>query len=245
MPMCDVFLCPLLHWGRSAADAIPECARKYTQDTSNMQGSTEDAFICTDYEVGCKNGRAKQRNQMLIMDNECVWCNEGYYLENSVCNDCSKSKSATCLWPGQYRSGSCGGETNTYACNNQPTCGQNEYLQGAAKAVSGTCEPCTSCEEKQYQVAPCSATSQTECKSQDDCAEGSYLAVPSLGKKGRSPDRACNCNQPATPCPTVPCLLVKKPAGCELELGPQLVHNVAMCVCVPAVSMPCGFSYNV
>ena len=127
---------------------------------------------------GCANQPSCSRTQFLDGDStekkgKCVeqpTCNDGALVkppnkeflklvsanQRGRCTNCANQECG----PNEWRSGSCGGTQNKFACNAQPSCAVDEFLEGASESAPGTCASCVNakCSKTRYRTGACSNT---------------------------------------------------------------------------------------
>lgn len=115
----------------------------------------------------------------------CQTCAEGEF-ETRACTSSSDRQCSSCVTADdckageEYLSGQCTAVTSPrcMACLTVEACNAQQYLKGSC-TVDGpapTCTSCTTCAADEYEVAPCTRTSDRRCaKCVDTCVSGQYL----------------------------------------------------------------------
>eukprot|EP00054_Salpingoeca_dolichothecata_P028325 m.214394 g.214394 ORF g.214394 m.214394 type:complete len:6684 (-) comp26186_c0_seq6:25-20076(-) len=113
----------------------------------------------------------------------CDTCSAGHY-ETGPCSiegnrECKPCTSTDDCDNTEYLKGECTVTSNPKCtrCTTAAECDIGEYLEGeCTKTNNPTCQTCTVCAKDEYQVEPCTATSDRKCaKCTDSCPFGQYL----------------------------------------------------------------------
>lgn len=120
----------------------------------------------------------------------CNKCASGYF-ETSPCTLSGNRRCQLCTTSldcneGQYLDGKCSDMTDAKCrtCTSSSQCSSNEYLKGrcAVDEPNPVCEQCLLCASDEYEVSPCTPTSNRKCsKCKETCPNGHYLVGTCAG----------------------------------------------------------------
>ena len=124
-------------------------------------------------------------------------CDDDTFLNvyGSKAGTCDPCANVDCSGTGtqitKYRDGVCDTKTKGYTCLDQPTCGRNQYLDGATLTAQGACKDHPECKDDEILEGDSLATEEGVCSI---CEEGKYLDR-SNGVCTVCPEKSCDGDQ--------------------------------------------------
>ncbi|EGD78970.1 hypothetical protein PTSG_11807 [Salpingoeca rosetta] len=158
----------------------------------------------------------------------CEPCDAGFFKEEPGAGSCQACR--TSCEAGSFLTGQCSTTTQPTCQLCKSSCGPDHYLTGVCEGRQDfTCEACNTCEEGEYEVAPCLGSGQNRqcatcrtscpagqfltgmcqgttqpqcmsCRTQEDCAENEFVSGECGGADGRQNPTCESCDGSCARC---------------------------------------------